>query len=139
MQVYQYMSRNVVTANLRDGLRQTFYRMRERGVRHMPVLDEQEQLVGIISDRDLRRPDSIDTNEYVAHYYVLDNHQHIEQVMTPNPVVIHPKDDIQEAVTLFSRHRFGALPVVDPDHRRLVGILSVYDVLRAFEDALASR
>mgnify|MGYP001544306022 CR=1 FL=1 len=138
MQVYEYMSRDVVTANLRDGLRQTFYRMRERSVRHMPVLDDREKLAGIISDRDLRRPDWVDTEENVAHYYLLDNQKHVEQAMTANPVVIRPEDDIQEALGLFSQYRFGALPVVDDDNN-LVGILSVYDLLHAFQDALASR
>ena len=137
MQVYEYMSRDVVTANLRDGLRQTFYRMRERNVRHMPVLDDREKLVGIISDRDLRRPDWVDTEENIAHYYLLDNQKHVEQAMTASPVVIRREDEIQDAVALFSQHRFGALPVVDDDHN-LVGILSVYDVLRAFQDVLAS-
>jgi acetoin utilization protein AcuB len=137
MQVYEYMSRNVVTANLRDGLRQTFYRMRERNVRHMPVLDHREKLVGIISDRDLRRPDWVDTEENVAHYYLLDNQKHVEQAMTASPVVIRPDDEIQEAVSLFSQYRFGALPVVDHENN-LVGILSVYDVLQAFQDVLAS-
>jgi len=138
MQVYEYMSRDVVTANLRDGLRQTFYRMRERGVRHMPVLNDHEKLVGIISDRDLRRPDWVDTEENVAHYYLLDNQKHVEQAMTSNPMVVQPEDEIQEALVLFARYRFGALPVVD-EERNLVGILSVYDVLRAFEDQLTTR
>ena len=138
MQVCEYMSREVVTANLRDGLRQTFYRMRERSVRHMPVLDEHEKVVGIISDRDLRRPDWVDTEENVAHYYLLDNQKSVEQAMTANPVVIQPEDSIQEALALFSRYRFGALPVVD-EEKNLIGILSVYDVLRAFEDLLATR
>jgi acetoin utilization protein AcuB len=138
MQVFEYMSRDVVTANLRDGMRQTFYRMRERGVRHMPVLDEHEKLVGIISDRDLRRPDWVDTEENVAHYYLLDNQKQVEQAMTSNPMVVQPEDEIQEALGLFARYRFGALPVVD-DQQNLVGILSVYDVLRAFEDQLAKR
>ena len=85
MDVQEFMSREVVTANLRDGLRQTFYRMRERGVRHMPVLDDHQKLVGIISDRDLRRPDWVDDEENVAHYYILDNDTKVEQAMTRNP------------------------------------------------------
>ncbi len=56
MKVSDYMSSEVVTANLRDGLHQTFYRMLERGIRHMPVVGEGGTLVGIISERDLRRP-----------------------------------------------------------------------------------
>jgi len=133
MKVEEFMSREVVTANPRDGLRQTFYRMRERGVRHMPVLDEHEKLIGIVSDRDLRRPDWVDNEENVAHYYVLDNAHKVADAMTPDPIFLNPDDDLKRAVKLFARRRFGAMPVID-QQRRLVGILSVYDLLQAFDD-----
>jgi acetoin utilization protein AcuB len=135
MKVKEYMSSHVVTANLRDGLRQTFYRMIERDVRHMPVLNTQEEVVGIISDRDLRRPDWVDAEENVAHYYLLDNATRVEQAMTPNPITVRPEDDIRVAVELFTNRRFGALPVVD-DTGKAVGVLSAFDALRAFSDKL---
>ncbi len=133
MNVSDYMNQNVITANLRDGLRQTFYRMRERGVRHMPVLGDAEKLVGIISDRDLRRPDWVDNEENVAHYYMLDNHAKVEEAMTAPVIVVHPEDPLTKALELFLKHRFGALPVVNADNR-LAGIISAFDVLRAFAD-----
>lgn len=132
MKVEQFMSPEVVTANPRDGLRQTFYRMRERNVHHMPVLDEHERVIGIISDRDLRRPDWVDSEENVAHYYVLDNEHKVEQAMARDPSTLHRDDNIKDAVKVFCKLHYGALPVVDND-RRLVGILSVYDLLRAFD------
>ena len=86
MRVRDYMTADVVYANLDDGLRQTFYRMRERGIRHMPVLGDREELVGIISDRDLRRPDWVDSEENVAHYYILDNASKVGGAMNPRVV-----------------------------------------------------
>jgi len=135
MHVSDYMSRTVVTANLRDGLRQTFYRMKERGVRHMPVLDDEERLAGIISDRDLRRPDWVDSEENVAHYYLLDNQVRVEQAMTASPKTVAPDSPITDAIAIFLQHRFGALPVVNAE-RRVVGVLSAFDVLQAFSDSL---
>ena len=134
MKVSDYMSTEVVTANLKDGLRQTFYRMRERGIRHMPVLGDDESIVGVISDRDLRRPDWVDDEENVAHYYLLDNAHKVEGAMTRDPWVVHPNDPIQEAVGLVLKHRIGVLPVVGAQ-RELVGIISAVDMLRAFQDA----
>ncbi len=131
MNVSDYMTDTVITANLRDGLRQTFYRMRERGVRHMPVLDDQEKLAGIISDRDLRRPNWVDDEENIAHYYLLDNQAKVEGAMTRPVMVVNPDDPLSKALDLFVEHRFGAIPVVDGDGR-LVGIISAFDVLRAF-------
>ncbi len=134
MKVRDYMSDEVVTANLRDGLRQTFYRMRERGIRHMPVLGEDEAIVGVISDRDLRRPDWVDDEENVAHYYLLDNAHTVEHAMTSDPWVVYADDPLQEAVALLVKHRIGSLPVVD-EGRRVVGVISAVDLLRAFQES----
>jgi len=133
MKVRKYMSTEVYTANLDDGLRQTFYRMRERGVRHMPVLGEGGELVGIISDRDLRRPGWVDDEENVAHFYLLDNAHKVKDTMTPAPTVISAEAPVIEAVEIFVSRRFGALPVVDGEGR-LVGMVSALDLLRAFKD-----
>ncbi len=134
MKVSDYMSTEVVTANLKDGLRQTFYRLRERGIRHMPVLDDDESIVGVISDRDLRRPDWVDEEENVAHYYLLDNEHKVEAAMTRDPWVVQPDDPIQEAVARVLKHRIGALPVVGAQ-RKVVGMISAVDLLRAFSDS----
>ena len=133
MKVSKYMTNQVITANLQDGLRQTFYRMRERDIRHMPVIGENEQLVGIISDRDLRRPDWVDHEENVAHYYLLDNAHKVEDAMTPSPSAVSPGDDIQAAVEVVLEKKVGALPVVDGEGK-LVGMISAIDLLRAFHE-----
>ncbi|MBW2714027.1 MAG: CBS domain-containing protein [Deltaproteobacteria bacterium] len=133
MIVKQYMSSEVVTANPHDGLRQTFYRMRERDIRHMPVIGADEKIIGIISDRDLRRPDWVDDEENVAHYYLLDNAHKVDQGMSRNPYTVHAEDNVQKAVELIIEHRCGALPVVD-DHSKVVGMISATDCLRAFHD-----
>jgi acetoin utilization protein AcuB len=135
MLVKDYMSSEVIWANDSDGLRQTFYRMRERSIRHMPVLGRSEELVGIISDRDLRRPDWVDDEENVAHYYILDNSHKVHGAMTAPVKTVHANQPIGEALKLLLEHRFGALPVVDDDDK-LVGMLSAVDLLRAFKDTL---
>jgi acetoin utilization protein AcuB len=138
MRVREYMTSKVVYANLTDGLRQTFYRMREHGIRHMPVLGDREQLVGLISDRDLRRPDWVDTEENVAHYYILDNKKKVEGAMSINVMTVKAEDPVEIALDILLQRRYGALPVVD-DAGALVGMLSAVDLLRAFRDSLSSR
>jgi acetoin utilization protein AcuB len=137
MKVRDYMSTSVISANYSDGLRQTFYRMRERGIRHMPVLGAEGDLVGVISDRDLRRPDWVDQEENVAHYYVLDNTKKVEGAMTKPPITIGSDEPIAQALELILDRGFGALPVVGDDGA-LVGMLSAVDLLRAFKDSLAA-
>lgn len=134
MKVADYMISNVITANLRDGLHQTFMRMRERNVRHMPVLGASGELVGIISERDIRRPDGIDTQN-IAGYFALDNSMKVEDAMSSKLVTVTPDDSIRHALSIFINKKYGALPVVS-DEGSMVGIISTVDLLNAFEDTL---
>lgn len=128
MPIRDYMTQKVITANLRDGLRQTWQRMQEREVRHMPVLDDHNALAGMISERDLRRPDFVD-GPNLAEPYVLDNSHKVSEAMSRAPVTVGPDDDLDFALNVFIERRFGAIPVVEGD--RLVGIISTLDMLRA--------
>lgn len=137
MKVSDYMTPEVITANLLDGLYQTFTRMRERDIRHMPVLDNNEKIVGIISDRDLRRPRWLDGEPNQSQNYRMDNDLKVEAAMSSTPDVVQETDDIKSAVALFVGHKYGALPVVDShDSGKVVGMLSIQDLMRAFNDSL---
>lgn len=133
MRVSQYMTSKLVTAKPEDGSRTTFFRMREHGIRHMPVVDGAGALVGIISDRDLRRPNWVDQAPDLEHVYHLDDQMLVGDLMTPSPITVHTYDTLYQAVSLLLEHRFGCLPVLDKTGA-LVGIVSPLDLLRAFED-----
>lgn len=133
--VRDWMSDVVVSANLDDGLAQTHERMHERDIRHMPVLDGREQLVGIISDRDIRRPDTLDVGG-VTEAYRIDNSTKVKEVMTSPAAHVSPDTPLLSALTLVGARRFGALPVVD-EELRVVGMLSAWDLLRAFRSCLS--
>ncbi len=130
MRVSEHMTRKVITAAPDDGVRETFFRMRETGIRHLPVLDG-AQLVGIISDRDLRRPDWVDEAPDLSYDYQLDDNLSVADLMTRHPITVHTYDDLATACALIDRHGFGALPVMDKGNH-LVGIVSKADLVRAF-------
>ncbi len=132
--VRHWMSSEVVSANLHDGLHQTRERMDERGVRHMPVVDGEEQLVGIISDRDIRRPNTLDVGGVIDAFRV-DNTMKVEEAMSSPAAHVSPDTTIDAALTLIGARKFGALPVVD-ENLRVVGMLSAWDLLRAFRACL---
>lgn len=134
MMIRDVMTPWAITANLRDGLHQTWERMRERGIRHMPVMAENDQLAGMISDRDVRRPDDLDADG-VPRPFVLDNQTTVEQAMTPAPDRVRDVDPLITAVDLMIRSKYGALPVVDEDNT-LVGLISAVDALRVLRDML---
>ncbi|WP_078122122.1 CBS domain-containing protein [Thiosocius teredinicola] len=128
------MTQKVLSAAPDDGVRETFFRMREAGIRHLPVL-EGAQLVGMISDRDLRRPDWVDEAPDLSHEYQLDDNLSVGDLMSHNPVTVHTYDELAKACALIDEHGFGALPVLDKGNH-LVGIISKADLVRAFAKLL---
>ena len=127
MRVSEHMTRKVVTATPDDGVRETFFRMRESGVRHLPVLDG-ARLVGMLSDRDLRRPDWVDEAPDLSYPYELDDHLSVGDLMTRHPICIHGYERVSKAARIMAEQGFGALPVLDKGGH-LVGILTKADLV----------
>ena len=129
MKVSKYMTTKPITAAPDMSVKDAFLLMRSHRVRHLPVV-EGNKLVGIISDRDLRRPKWADALDDWTNYYQITDDVHVKDVMTTNPEVAHTYDSIRKAVNILREHRYGALPVLDKTGG-LVGILSAHDLLTA--------
>jgi len=135
MNVSKYMTQKLITATPEMSVKQAFLLMRTHRVRHIPVV-EGEALVGIISDRDLRRPRWADhLDDWTAYYQINDSHT-VADVMTRTPETVRTSDDVLKAVRIFREHRYGALPVLNKEGD-LVGILSAQDLLGALEEFLS--
>lgn len=132
--VGQWMTANPVTVHPNTSVRSAFIQMRRQGFRHLPVVDG-DKLLGIITDRDLRRPDISDDAEGWNDFYNLDDDCEVRYVMNTSVKTMTPGDQLEKAVQLFLEHKFGALPVLDKNGQ-LIGILSAYDVLRAFSELM---
>lgn len=125
--VEQVMTRNPVTVSSTDSIRVALDRMRENSCRRLPVVDS-GCLVGIVSDRDLRRATN---SPYVMRErwyddFMLD-HIPVRACMTVNPVKVSPRTLIAEAARLMLDRKIGGLPVVDEEH--LVGIITETDLM----------
>lgn len=133
MFVSKSMTRKVVTIDPETGILEAQDLMAKNRIRHLPVVDAGNTLIGIITDRDIRSA--------IPYELVKDPHKHEErekaagikvgQIMTKDPIVITPLYTIQDALLLIQREKVGAFPVVD-EERHLKGIISVRDLLRAF-------
>jgi CIC family chloride channel protein len=89
-----------------------------------PVVDGDDQLVGLVSRRHLFDPSHLPTRE-------------VGQIMTPDPPVIFEHYSLREAADHMVRERVGRLPVVTPESpRRMVGIITHSDLLAAHEQRL---
>lgn len=136
MKISAYMTRKLITVAPDTTVKDAFLIMQSHRVRHLPVV-ENDSLVGILSDRDLRRPKWADALDDWTTYYQIDDDVSVADVMTRNPEVVHTYERIRNAVRIFREQRYGALPVLDKKGD-LVGILSAQDLLVALEELLAA-
>lgn len=135
--VGQWMTPNphVVSPDL--SVREAFYTMRAEGYRHLMVLED-NQLVGIVSDRDLRRPDISTEPDGWLDYYNLDENYQVKDVMTSDPKTARSHDPLEKALKLLIFHKISALPVLNKKDE-LLGIVSTQDMMAAFAAMLEER
>lgn len=132
MLVEEIMSRQVITAAAEASVLAAVELFRLHAIRHLPILEE-NRLVGIVSDRDLRGVvPSLPGPKDAAHLSSLK----LREVMHHPVITAHPLDPIEDAARLMYQHRIGCLPVVS--RGELVGIVTETDILRALVELLGS-
>lgn len=135
MHVREYMTSSVMSLNDEGRLLDAALFMRRTGKRHIPVVNKEDKVVGIISDRDVSRlaPSmlgGITPEEYNRIFETTP----LSMAMTKDPISVGPDDLIREAVLIFYTKKVGALPVVE--NGKLVGILTVTDMLGLLNELL---
>jgi acetoin utilization protein AcuB len=136
MSAQDLMTSNPVTVPPDATLAEVWDLMRDRGIRHVPVVDG-GALVGMVSDRDLAHVDlprllTLEGAEALRRELSIP----VAKMMTSGLVVVDADAEMGEVVDLLVEHRVGALPVVRPGTSEMVGIVSYVDVLRAVRDSL---
>ena len=110
--------------------------MVDRGARHIPVVDDDRHVIGILSDRDVRTAIGDPLEALHAELPEVEELR-VASVMTTHVTTVTEAASLAEAAHHFIDERVGALPVVDGE-QRLVGILSYVDVIRALQETLDS-
>lgn len=129
-----WMTPNPSTVAPDTWVRNAFFTMRKDGFRHLPVVEDGD-LVGIVTDRDLRRPDISDDAEGWNDFYNLDEDYEVRDVMTADPRTVRSIDSVEDVLPVFIQHKYGALPVLNKNGE-LIGILTAHDLLRAFAELM---
>lgn len=137
MFIERSMTRRVVTIGPEAGLLEARETMKTQGIPSLPVVGEGGVLVGIVTDRDLRSalPSGLLSPEEVQGQQERLAAVRVKDLMTKDPVTVAPVHTLQDALILILRAHVGTLPVVD-EKRRVVGIISLRDMLQAFEEVL---
>ncbi len=126
MQVESYMSHAPIT--IRDDM--DYWKaseiMREKDLHHIPVINQAETVVGILTLRDLK----------MAAMHFGEARVEVSEVMHSPVVTVAPGDALADATRIMIDNRIGGLPVLDDDGQ-IVGILTETDLLRALVDQLS--
>lgn len=130
LQVRAWMNAPEFTVRPEATVEDAFATMRREDIRHLLVVDADDTLVGVVTDRDLRRPDgSTDDLMSVRAMYVMGDDLKVADVMTSDPMVVAPDDLTAQAAKIMVENKFSCLPVVADDE--VVGIITTTDLLAA--------
>jgi acetoin utilization protein AcuB len=124
------MSQNVIRADMDATLGEAITMCFQHRIRHLPILNSQGKLAGLVTDRDLRF--------YISHRLgtIMENnsdretlHHHLHVIMVRRVLTGSPDMTVKDAARLMLDNHVGCLPVVDPENR-LLGIVTANDFLR---------
>jgi IMP dehydrogenase len=99
--------------------------MREHSIGGIPIVDDANRLIGIVTNRDLR--------------FEVKNDRPIKEVMTTkNLVTVSKGTSLKEAEVVLQRHKIEKLPVVD-EHNKLVGLITFRDITKLTQKPSANK
>jgi acetoin utilization protein AcuB len=103
--------------------------LKEHNIRHLPVL-EKGKLVGVITDRDLKRASPSDATTLEAHelLYLIANIK-VREIMTRNPITVPYNFTIEEAAEILLQAKISGMPVVDKDGD-VIGTITQTDLFK---------
>ena len=129
--VKERMSKNPATIQPNDGLKDAIWKMEHGHFRHLPVVDEKNKLIGVLTDRDVKliRPSLAFTNKEDAEVQLWSIS--VQQAAVFDPISVKPETTLKEAAQLMLRWHVGGLPVVD-NQGTVVGVITYTDILREF-------
>jgi len=123
MLVSNRMTKDPVTVTPEDLLIQARLKMQKGGFRRLPVVSD-GQLVGIVTDRDLRE-----------HAGYLDRTE-VKSAMSHKPITVTPATTVEASAQLMLKQKIGGLPVIEKG--RLIGVITASDILQAFLDVMGA-
>lgn len=131
MLVQYWMSRGLVTIDPEESMSQAIRLMKDHHIGRLPVVDKKGRLVGILSDRDIKRASASDATTLAVHElaYLL-TRVRVKDIMTAHPVTISPLDTVEEAALVMLERHVSGLPVVD-EAGKAIAVLTQGDIFRA--------
>lgn len=127
MIVEEIMKTDVFTLAPTDKVGDAVRLMREKNIRHLPIINSNSEVVGIVTDHDLKNALPSCLREE-PNSVMLDTP--IDQIMVKNPIIGHPLDFVEEVALTFYENKISCLPIVSGG--QLIGIVTTTDVLYTY-------
>jgi len=124
MRVENIMSTEVITLPPTAPIAKALQLLEKHRIRHIPIVDEEKRVIGIVSDRDIRDA-SPSIFEKGANNEEIQNE--IKTIMSHPVTTVHPMDFVEETAKIFYDKEFACVPVVSND--KLVGMITEKDML----------
>jgi acetoin utilization protein AcuB len=124
MLVEEVMKRDCIALTPEDKIENALKLLNQNHIRHIPIVNKDNHVVGIVSDRDVR-----DASPSIFDQPVTSNQlqNEIKTIMSSPVITVHPLDFIEEVAGIFYEHEIACVPVTEND--RLVGIVTEKDIL----------
>jgi acetoin utilization protein AcuB len=130
MLVKNWMSKTIITINIDDSMQDAIKLLKENKIRMLPVL-KKGKLMGIVTDRDLKRASASDATTLDVHelLYLISKIK-VKDIMTKDPITVPPNFTVEETAEVLLNNRISGAPVVDHGGN-VVGTITQTDLFRA--------
>ena len=130
MLVKNWMSKEVITVDVNDSMNDAGKLFKKHDIRMLPVT-KKGKLVGILTDRDLKRASASDANALEIHelLYLLCKIK-VKEIMTNDPITVPMDYTVEETYEILLNNKISGAPVVD-DKGKIVGTITQTDIFKA--------
>jgi acetoin utilization protein AcuB len=131
MLVKNWMNKDIITVDINESMLDAINILKKHDILMLPVM-KQGELVGILTDRDLKRASASDATTLEVHelLYLLSRIK-VKDIMTKDPVTVPFDYTLEETAELLLKHKISGVPVLDHD-KQIVGTITQSDIFRAF-------
>ena len=137
--IKEIMVKNIITMQINEPFSRVEEKLRKNRIRHLPVVDHKNCLVGIVTQRDLYHamaPRETESGDYYDKMQL--DSLILEHHMTKDPLSLKPENTLAEVIDIMATRKFGCIPIVN-DGKELVGIVTQIDVLKFIAKWLSIR
>jgi len=129
MLVKNWMSKPAVTIDADASMHDAIKLLKNHNIKMLPVM-EKGNLVGIVTDRDIKRASASDATSLEIHelLYLISKIK-IREVMTKNPITVPQDYTVEETAEILLKHNISGVPVVD-QFSDVIGTITQNDIFR---------